>query len=73
MSAAFILLGCLALKAVYMCAVNLLARGKSKTHCLTFGDVIVASASHVNLRVKGFVLGYLEQLAAMLTKVANVW
>ncbi|OAL47208.1 hypothetical protein IQ07DRAFT_515918 [Pyrenochaeta sp. DS3sAY3a] len=36
-----------------MCTVNLLARGKLKTHCLTFGDVVVASASHTELRVQG--------------------
>ncbi|KAF1851391.1 uncharacterized protein K460DRAFT_272419 [Cucurbitaria berberidis CBS 394.84] len=54
MSAAFILVSCLVIKAAYMCAVNLLARGKLKTHCLTFGDVIVASASHTELRVQGY-------------------
>ncbi|OCK75622.1 hypothetical protein K432DRAFT_361762 [Lepidopterella palustris CBS 459.81] len=36
-----------------MITVNLLARGKVKRHCLTFGDVIVASASDLELRVKG--------------------
>ncbi|KAF2813075.1 uncharacterized protein BDZ99DRAFT_381773 [Mytilinidion resinicola] len=35
-----------------MIAVNLVARGKVKRHCLTFGDVIVASASDPELRVK---------------------
>ncbi|KAJ4366300.1 hypothetical protein N0V83_007936 [Neocucurbitaria cava] len=53
MSAAFILVSALVIKAAYMCAVNLLARGKLKTHCLTFGDVIVASASNAELRVQG--------------------
>ncbi|KAF3002487.1 hypothetical protein E8E13_005808 [Curvularia kusanoi] len=53
MSAAIILATCLVLKAVYMLSVNLLARGKLKSHCLTFGDVIVASASHPELRVQG--------------------
>ncbi|KAH8728522.1 hypothetical protein GQ44DRAFT_784412 [Phaeosphaeriaceae sp. PMI808] len=57
MSAAFILMGCLVIKAIYMCAVNILARGKVKEHCLTFGDVIVASASQTKLRVQGFVKG----------------
>ncbi|KAF2820593.1 hypothetical protein CC86DRAFT_304725 [Ophiobolus disseminans] len=36
-----------------MCVVNLLARGKLKQHCLTFGDVIIASASNPELRVQG--------------------
>lgn len=53
MQAAFILAGCLVVKAIYMTVVNLKARGKVKTHCLTFGDVIVASASNPELRVKG--------------------
>ena len=53
MQAAFILAGCLFIKAIYMIMVNLKARGKVKTHCLTFGDVIVASASDPELRVKG--------------------
>lgn len=53
MSAAFILAVCLALKATYMLSVNLVARGKLKSHCLTFGDVIVASASDPELRIQG--------------------
>lgn len=53
MSAAFVLMGCLIVKAIYMCAVTLLARGKRKENCLTFGDVIVASASNPELRVQG--------------------
>jgi hypothetical protein len=53
MSAAFTLMACLVLKAGYMVAVNLLARGKLKQHCLTFGDVLIASASHPELRVQG--------------------
>lgn len=54
MSAAFILAACLVLKAAYMLSVNLFARGKLKSHCLTFGDVIVASASDPGLRVQGY-------------------
>jgi len=53
MSAAFILAACLVLKATYMLSVNLLARGKLKSQCLTFGDVLVASASDPDLRVQG--------------------
>jgi hypothetical protein len=53
MSAAFTLMVCLVIKATYMCVVNLMARGKVKQHCLTFGDVLVASASHPELRVQG--------------------
>ncbi|KAI9816742.1 MAG: hypothetical protein M1827_001387 [Pycnora praestabilis] len=52
MQAAFILAGCLSIKAIYMILVNLLARRKVKTQCLTFGDVIVASAIDPDLRVK---------------------
>ena len=44
MQAAFILAGCLLLKAVYMVCVNFIARNRIKTRYLTFGDVIVASA-----------------------------
>ena len=58
MSAAFVLMGCLVIKAVYMCAVNLLARGKVKQHCLTFGDVIVASAADPELRLQGSVFSF---------------
>ncbi|ORY16526.1 hypothetical protein BCR34DRAFT_476053 [Clohesyomyces aquaticus] len=36
-----------------MISVNVLARGKLKRHLLTFGDVIVASASNPELRVQG--------------------
>jgi hypothetical protein len=57
MSAALTLTVCLVLKAGYMIAINLLARGKLKQHCLTFGDVLIASASHPELRVQGLV-GY---------------
>lgn len=53
MQAAFILAGCLLVKAIYMAAVNLLARGKLKRQLLTFGDVIVASATNPELRVQG--------------------
>ena len=53
MQVAFILASCLIIKAIYMIMVNLMARGKVKTHCLTFGDVIVASALDPELRVKG--------------------
>jgi hypothetical protein len=58
MSAAFVLMGCLVIKAVYMCAVNLLARGKVKQHCLTFGDVIVASAADPALKLQGSVTSF---------------
>jgi hypothetical protein len=55
MNALFVLFACLTIKAIYMIAVNLLARGKLKTHCLTFGDVLVASSSDPELRVQGCV------------------
>jgi hypothetical protein len=53
MNAAFVLASCLIAKAIYMIAVNLVARGKLKRHVLTFGDVIVASASDPEIRVQG--------------------
>ncbi|KAH7086197.1 hypothetical protein FB567DRAFT_64485 [Paraphoma chrysanthemicola] len=53
MSAAFTLMACLVIKAIYMVAINITARGKLKEHCLTFGDVIIASASNPELRVQG--------------------
>lgn len=53
MNAAFILLFCLISKATYMVLVNFRARNRRKEHCLTFGDVIIASASNPELRVQG--------------------
>jgi hypothetical protein len=58
MSAAFVLAACLVLKALYMLSVNICARGKLKSHCLTFGDVVVASASDPDLRVQGYVFNH---------------
>lgn len=55
MNAAFVLAAALIIKAVYMLAVNIVARGHIKQHLLTFGDVIVASASNKELRVHGYV------------------
>lgn len=52
MSAAVILAGCLTIKAVYMIAIMLRARRKIKTQCLTFGDVIAASALDTNLQIQ---------------------
>ncbi|MCJ1269420.1 hypothetical protein MMC22_009312 [Lobaria immixta] len=51
MSAALTLTACLLIKATYMAVVNTSARQKTKTHCLTFGDVIVASAMDSDLQV----------------------
>ncbi|KAL9600559.1 MAG: hypothetical protein Q9219_003105 [cf. Caloplaca sp. 3 TL-2023] len=51
MSAALILAGCLTIKAVYMITVMLQARGKIKTQCLTFGDVIAASTLDSSLQI----------------------
>jgi hypothetical protein len=45
-----------------MCTVNLLARGRVKRHCLTFGDVIVASASHPELRIQGYDLPKIKMI-----------
>lgn len=52
MQAAFILAGCLFIKAVYMIALNYRSRTRTKYHCLTFGDVIVASVLDPDLKVK---------------------
>lgn len=66
--AVLILAGCLTIKAIYMIAVNLRARKKVKKNCLTFGDVIVASALDPNLQVRNECLvnagdGYRHQVA----------
>ena len=53
MNAACVLAVVLTIKAIYMVTMNFLARGKIKTQLLTFGDVIVASASNTELRVQG--------------------
>ena len=53
MNAAFVLFASLTIKAIYMITVNILARGKRKRHCLTFGDVLVASATNPELRISG--------------------
>ena len=52
MQAAFILAGCLFIKAFYMIALNYRARFRTKEHCLTFGDVIVASVLDPDLKIK---------------------
>jgi len=52
MQAAFILTGCLIIKAIYMIITNFRARNQVKTHCLTFGDVIVASVLDPDLKIK---------------------
>ncbi|MCJ1267875.1 hypothetical protein MMC22_007761 [Lobaria immixta] len=51
MSATITLTGCLLIKAIYMIVVNITARHRTKTHCLTFGDVLVASAIESDLQV----------------------
>jgi len=53
MNAAFVLFASLTIKSIYMITVNILARGKRKRHCLTFGDVLVASATNPELRIGG--------------------
>lgn len=53
MSAAFILTGCLIIKATYMISVNIQGRRRKKTQCLTFGDVIVASSMGPDLVIQG--------------------
>ncbi|TVY83717.1 hypothetical protein LSUE1_G002566 [Lachnellula suecica] len=52
MQAAFILTGCLFIKAAYMIALNVLSRYQTKDHCLTYGDVIVASVLDPSLKIR---------------------
>jgi hypothetical protein len=52
MQAAFILTGCLFIKAIYMIVLNIRARHRTKNHCLTYGDVIVASVLDPSLKIK---------------------
>ncbi|KAB2572431.1 hypothetical protein DBV05_g8912 [Lasiodiplodia theobromae] len=51
MQAAIILAVCISIKAAYMVAVNVRNRHQIKTHCLTFGDVLVASNFDADLRI----------------------
>jgi hypothetical protein len=55
MNAAFVLTVALIVKAIYMITINIVARGHTKRSLLTFGDVIVASASNPELRIQGYV------------------
>jgi hypothetical protein len=52
MQAAFILAGCLFIKAAYMIILNYRARGRMKEYCLTLGDVVVASVLDPDLKIK---------------------
>lgn len=68
MQAAFILAGCLLIKAVYMIALNYRSRTRTKDRCLTFGDVIVASVLDPDLKIKNECLlnsgdGYRHEVA----------
>lgn len=45
------LFGCLLIKAMYMIGLNWRARGQTKSHCLTYGDVIVASVIDPDLKI----------------------
>ena len=51
MQAALALAGCLMIKAIYMIIVNLKARYRVKSNCLTFGDVIAASLMEPEMRI----------------------
>ena len=51
MFAAITLAGCLTVKAIYMITINIRARQRIKNNCLTFGDVIVASALYTDLQI----------------------
>lgn len=51
MQAAFILMGALFFKAIFMIIINYRARSRTKEHCLTFGDVIVASVINPYLKI----------------------
>jgi hypothetical protein len=52
MQAAFILGGCLLIKAIYMIILNFRARHSAKNHCLTYGDVLVASVLDPELKIQ---------------------
>ena len=52
MQAALALAGCLVLKAIYMVFVNLNARRRVKSNCLTFGDIIAASLLDPEMRIR---------------------
>ena len=52
MFAAITLAGCLIIKAVYMVTIIIRARGRVKTKCLTFGDVVFASALNTDLQIQ---------------------
>lgn len=52
MSAALTLAICLIIKATYMIIINVSSRHSIKSQCLTFGDVIVASAMDPDLRIR---------------------
>lgn len=51
MQACFTLFGCLLIKAMYMIGLNYRARHRVKNHCLTYGDVIVASVINPDLKI----------------------
>lgn len=51
MSAAITLTSCLLIKAIYMIVINVSARQKTRTQCLTFGDVLLASAIDSDLQI----------------------
>lgn len=51
MFAGFMLAGCLTIKAIYMMTINIRARRRMKTDCLTFGDVVVASVLEPDLQI----------------------
>ena len=53
MQAAFILAGCLSIKALYMIVVIVRARKRQKSQILTFGDAVVASTLDPALQVHG--------------------
>ena len=52
MSAAITLAVCLTIKATCMIILNIKSRRKIKTSCLTFGDVIAASALDIDLQIR---------------------
>ncbi|KAH7064738.1 hypothetical protein B0J12DRAFT_9729 [Macrophomina phaseolina] len=51
MQAAIILTICITVKAAYMISVNVKARHEIKTHCLTYGDILVASNFDPDIRI----------------------
>jgi hypothetical protein len=73
MQAGLMLAGCLLIKAVFMILFNLRGRRAAKSHCLTFGDVLVAASFDHGARIRNECMvnagdGYRHQTSHMCHK-----